>query len=169
VRIRLFKPEDAQALHTIFVSAVLETGRRDYNDEQVRAWAANAADPAEYVARSLDGRVVFVATDDQDIPVAYIDLEADGHIDHLFCRPDMGRQGIGSALYEELERSAIARGIRRLHVEASEGSRPLFLRKGFILNERRDFSVDGVPTHNYAMSKILAPERTSARSSARAP
>jgi putative acetyltransferase len=159
VRIRLFKPADAEALHSIFVSAILETGRRHYNDEQVRAWAANAADPAEYVERAQDGRVVFVATDDQDIPLAYIDLEGDGHIDHLFCRPDRVGKGIASALYEELERAAIARGIQKLYVEASEGSRPLFLRKGFTLNERRDFCVDGVPTHNYAMTKVLAPDR----------
>jgi len=157
MRIRLFMPADAEALHSIFVRAVLETGRRHYNDEQVRAWAANAAEPSEYVERAQDGRVVFVATDDLDIPIAYIDLEADGHIDHLFCRPDRVGQGIASALYDELERSAIARGIPRLYVEASEGSRPLFLRKGFTLNGRRDFCVDGVPTHNYAMSKVLAP------------
>jgi putative acetyltransferase len=161
MRVREYKSADAEALHAIFVRAVREIGRRDYSDAQVGVWAARAPDPSEYTERAQDGRVLLVATDDQDIPIAYIDLEADGHIDHLFCRPDWVGKGIASALYEEIERVAVARQIKALYVEASEASRRLFLRRGFTELKRRDFCMEGVPIHNYAMAKSLvlnAPE-----------
>jgi putative acetyltransferase len=78
-----------------------------------------------------------------------------GHIDHLFCRPDLAGKGIASALYEALEQVARARRIQTLYVEASEAARPLFLRKGFVQLKRRDFCIEGVPIHNYAMAKSL--------------
>jgi putative acetyltransferase len=75
---RLYQAADGEALHAIFVTAVREIGRHHYNDQQILAWAASAPDPSDYTERAQDGRVLLVATDDQDVPIAYIDLEADG-------------------------------------------------------------------------------------------
>lgn len=155
MHIRPFQREDAAALHWIFVSAVREVGSRHYSEQQVRVWSESAADAAEYLERAQDGRLILVAADEHDVPVAYIDLEPDGHIDHLFCRPDHVGQGVASALYQAVEQAAIARGIATLHVEASEGARPVFLRKGFTQIGRNDFDLEGVPIHNYAMTKSL--------------
>ena len=58
--------------------------------------------------------------------------------------------------YDWLESFALKRGIERLHVEASEGARPLFRRKGFAVLERRESERRGVPIHNDAMAKSLA-------------
>ena len=153
MRIRTYQRGDGQHLNEIFVAAVRQTGRHGYSAEQVEVWARAADDEADYDERAADGRILLVATDDNDRPVAYGDLEANGHIDHLFCHPDMGRKGIASALYDRLEAAALRMNIQRLYVEASEISRPLFLRKGFVEVARHDFEMEGVPTHNYAMEK----------------
>ena len=43
-----------------------------------------------------------------------------------------------------------------LFTEASELARRLFERKGFVVVERRDIVLrDGVPIHNYRMTKVL--------------
>jgi putative acetyltransferase len=39
--------------------------------------------------------------------------------------------------------------------ETSELARRLFERKGFVVLERQDLLIRGVPIHNYRMTKIL--------------
>jgi putative acetyltransferase len=68
--------------------------------------------------------------------------------------------GVASALYDELEGIARERGLIRLHSEASEAARRLFLKKGFVVTARRQFDISGVPIHNYAMEKVLGNEDT---------
>lgn len=88
--------------------------------------------------------------------VGYGDLESDGHIDHLYCRPEAAGTGVAATLLEELITRARDSGIERLYVEASELARGLFERRGFTVLHRRDFDVRGVAIHNYAMEKQLA-------------
>jgi putative acetyltransferase len=40
-------------------------------------------------------------------------------------------------------------------VEASEAARRLFERKGFVIEKRNDFPINGVAIHNYRMVKPL--------------
>jgi putative acetyltransferase len=153
--IRPFQDADAAPLAALFHASVHQAGLRDYSPEQVSAWSPAAPDPARFIRRALEDRIFLVAVDDTGSPMAYGDLEGDGHIDHLYCRPDVVGAGIGSALYDALERAANDRGIRFLFVEASEAARRLFERKGFSVERRNDFAIDGVPIHNYRMVKSL--------------
>ena len=73
-----------------------------------------------------DGRRVFVATLGGHGVVGYSDLEANGHIDHLFYSPEAVGSGVAGALYNALEGHTSQLGLARLHVEASERARRLF-------------------------------------------
>jgi putative acetyltransferase len=155
VTIRAYAAGDAEALGALFYASVRQAGRRDYSAEQVAAWAPAPAPPERVHLRASDGRLLLVAIDAQNEPVAYIDLEADGHIDHLYCRPDAVGTGVASRLYDALEATARRQGLARLYTEASEAARRLFQRKGFAVIQRRDFAIGGVDIHNYAMEKAL--------------
>lgn len=155
--IRPYRCEDAAGLAAVFHDAVRNGALGDYTPEQAAAWSPAPPDPAAVAARAEDGRLTLVAVDAEDRPIAYGDLEPDGHVDHLYCRAaDIGR-GIASALYDRLERYARDQGLERLFVEASEPARRLFLAKGFTETERRDFPLRGVMIHNYRMEKRLVP------------
>jgi putative acetyltransferase len=106
--------------------------------------------------RQAEGRIFFVAVDSDGQPIGYGDLEPDGHIDHLYCRPDMIGTGVGSALYAAIEAAAKRAGMTILFVEASEGARSLFERRGFKVDARNDFTINGVAIHNYRMSRPIA-------------
>ena len=153
--IRLFEPSDADALAALFHQSVRQAGITDYSAEQVRAWSPAAPDPKFYL-RHAEGRTLLVAVDDDGRPIGYGDFEPDGHIDHLYCHPDGVGTGVGSAIYEAIEAAARRSGISILFVEASEGARRLFERRGFSVNARNDFNVNGVMIHNYRMSKSIA-------------
>lgn len=155
MRIRPFQTADAPALAHIYHEAVHGVGALHYSRAQVEAWSPEAPDPEGFVRRAADGRIFLVAADEGDEPVAYGELEPDGHVDHLYCRPDVAGTGVASALYDRLEAAARDRGIGRLHVEASEPARRFFLRKGFTLLHRRDFTLRGIAIHNFAMAKGL--------------
>lgn len=154
--IRFFDSKDAPLLGAVFFDAVRQVGRRDYSQAQVEAWAPGVPDVARYEARARDGRLILVAVDEIDKPVAYADLEPNGHIDHLFCSPELIGTGVASALYDRLEQEAYAQDMHRLFVEASEAARRLFLKKGFRDLQRREFPVRGVTMHNYSMEKFLS-------------
>ncbi|MBV8772604.1 MAG: GNAT family N-acetyltransferase [Deltaproteobacteria bacterium] len=156
VHIRFYDSKDAAFLSSVFFDAVRTAGLRDYSQAQVEAWAPAKPDPANVETRARDGRLTLVAVNEVDEPIAYGDLEANGHIDHLFCRPENIGTGVASALCDRLEEEAREQGITRLFVEASEAARKLFLHKGFVEIKRREFILRGVPSHNYAMEKLLS-------------
>jgi putative acetyltransferase len=156
VRIRAYEPRDAQALAALFFESVRQAGARDYSPAQVAAWAPAVPDAGAVDARCRDGRLTLVAVDEADTPIAYGDLEADGHIDHLYCHPDAIGTGVASALTGRLEQAAREQGIGKLYVEASEAARRLFARKGFTVVRRREIKRNGVAIHNYAMEKCIA-------------
>lgn len=152
---REYQPRDTAAVADIFIRAVTVTGLKGYSPEQVAAWVEGDRSPAAAHERCSDGRLVLVAVDGTDTPVAFIDLEDDGHIDMLFCAPEHTGRGIASALYAKLEETARQRGLTRLFVEASEIAKPFFAARGFLLIWRNDFEIGGVSTHNYVMEKHL--------------
>ena len=153
MKIRNFKPDDAASLASIFHEAVRAVGRKDYSQAQVEVWSPQPVPADKFLARVSDGRSVFVAVNENDKPIAFIELEENGHIDCFYCHPDAAGTGVGTALFEQLESAALAAGLSRLYVEASEAARRFFLGKGFSLIKRRDFERNNVQIHNYLMEK----------------
>lgn len=156
MRIRDYKPADAGALSALYRRSVETLGPRHYDRAQVAAWAALTPTPDGLAASRRDGRRTLVAADEADAPLAFADLEPDGHIHYFYCAPEAAGRGIAALLYRALEDTAREAGIVRLHVEASEAARGFFARQGFVLRARRDFAIGEVAIHNYAMEKALS-------------
>lgn len=157
-RVRPFRPEDAACLGLIFYRSVRHGAVRAYSRSQVEAWAPFPPPAKLYERKARDGRAIWVTVDCGDQPIAYGDLEPNGHIDHLFCAPEMIGRGAASLLYDQIEVQARAWALSRLFVEASELARPFFERRGFATLERDDFILRGVLLHNYHMEKPLDPQ-----------
>jgi putative acetyltransferase len=153
--IRNFEPADADTVATLFHATVHQVGIRDYSSEQVAAWSPSKPDADRYL-RQAEGRTFLVAVDDHGVIAGYGVLESSGHIDHLYCRPDVVGTGVGSAILAAMEESARKAGISRLFTEASEAARRLFERRGFKMDARNDFTINSVAIHNYRMSKSIA-------------
>jgi putative acetyltransferase len=156
VTIRVYEQRDAADLADVFFRSVRQVAISDYTPAQVSAWAPERRTPEQSHQWAGDGRLVLLATDENDRAVAFIDLEPDGHIDHLFCAPEAAGQGIASQLYEAAETAARQQQVSRLYTEASELARRFFERKGFVVLERQDMVIRGEPMHNYKMAKDLA-------------
>lgn len=154
MHIRSFEPSDADALAALFHACVRQAGIRDYSPEQVAVWSPSKPNPDQYRQRAKVSTIL-VAVNDNGSVVGYGVLEPDGHIEHLYCRPDEVGTGVGSAIYAEMEAAARIADISVLFVEASEGARRLFERRGFLVDALNQFTINGVALHNYRMSKPL--------------
>ena len=154
--IRAYLPGDATVLANLYRRSVIHYGPAAYSAAQVAAWAGSIS--AEKIgARSSDGRHAVVAIDAAGGILGWADVEADGHVDFLYCAPEAQGRRIGSALLAALEAHARAEGMPRLSVEASELARPLFGRHGFTLLHRNEVVAGGVALHNFSMEKRLVP------------
>lgn len=153
--LRAARTDDADAMASIYERTVRAIGSRDYSEAQVAAWIGVGARADRFRARLVDGRRCWVAVDADDTPQAFIDLEDDGHIDFLYAAPEVAGTGVAGRLLDELEAAAQASGMTRLYVEASEAARRFFLKRGYTETARRDFDVEGVAMHNYAMERML--------------
>lgn len=155
MKIREYKSQDAQAISEIFDRSIRIIGPSFYSAEQVEAWVSITPTPDQIHISSTDGRTMLVAVNEADYPVAFGDLEGNGHIDVLYCAPEAAGRGIMSSLYNTLEKIAANRNFKRLYVEASEAAKPLFEKKGFQIQARRELSIGKISIHNYAMEKVL--------------
>lgn len=155
MKLRHYRPEDADALALIMRRSIESLGPRHYTPEQVAAWAGAAPNAEEMALRLGDGRTVIVAVDAHDRAIAFGDLEVGGHIDLLFALPDAAGTGVAAAILEALEMVARTNALMQLTVEASEGAKGLFTRQGFTLIARNDLMLDGVAIHNWRMEKLL--------------
>ena len=153
--VRPYRESDAAELATVFRRAVTETAAAFYAPEQIAAWIFDPPEAADIHAKNTDGRMAFVAADNGDFPIGWIDLEQDGHVDMLFVNPDWTGKGAASALHAALLHSAQEQRIHRLFVEASEAAKPVFTHWGYTLLHRRDFTLNGVAVYNYAMERLL--------------
>ena len=153
--IRSYIDGDAAEICAVFEASVQAIGPEHYTEQQVQAWIAHAPTRKQVEARCADGRVTYVSLNQKRRIVGYIDLEADGHIDHLYCAPEATRKGISLALYEVVERRALEKRMARLYTEASEAAMRFFARRGFSVLNRRDLKRGGVEIHNFTMQKML--------------
>jgi len=153
-RLRAFRPSDADDVAALFHAAVHRTAARDYSPDQLRAWSPAPPDPARFAAKGADGRLALVAAGPDDWALAYGDLERDVHLDLLYCHPDHGGRGLASPLCDALEARARGWGVPLVYIEASETARPVFARRGYAVEERRDFERNGVAIHNYRMTRV---------------
>lgn len=157
--IRAFEEGDAEALAELGRAAIGAIGPDAYSEEQVEAWLSNFAGPEVYQSQADAGTQIFIATDDDDVPVAYAMLELTGHLDHLYCHPDHTNEGIASSLLETAALYAKYHGITHLFTEASEIAKPAFESAGYTVMKKRTFEIEGVEITNWAMVRTIEPAR----------
>lgn len=159
--IRSFEDGDAEALAQLGRAAIGAIGPEAYSEEQIEAWLSNFAGPDVYQTQADAGTQIFIATDDDDVPVAYAMLELTGHLDHLYCHPDHTKEGLASSLLETAALYARYHGITHLFTEASEIAKPAFESAGYTAMKKRTFEIDGVEITNWAMVRTIEPVKDS--------
>jgi putative acetyltransferase len=132
--LRPYLPADAPLLAQIFRASIEELTTEDYSEAQQEAWAS-AADDEEAFADRLGKGLTLVGTLNGS-PVGFISLEGSQKIDMLYVHPAAAGQGVGTMLYDAVEKLAAARGAAKLTVEASDSANSFFQSRGFVAQQR---------------------------------
>ena len=129
MNLRQFQESDAEAAARVYRDAAIAIGREAYDAEQVKVWALYPDDIEEF--RSRLSRGLTVVAQEAEETVAFGQLDPPDHIAFLYCASGFSRRGIASAIYDQLEQQAVARGVSTLTTDASRVSRSFFEKKGF--------------------------------------
>lgn len=154
--LRPFLAADAPLLAAIFRASIEELTEEDYNPAQQEAWAS-AADDEDAFAEKLGQQLTLIATLNGS-PVGFAALEGGSKVAMLYVHPAVAGQGVGSMLYDALERLAAARGASQLTVEASDSASGFFQKHGFTAEQRNTVSVGNEWLTNTTMKKKLQPK-----------
>lgn len=154
LRIRPYRPEDIEAVYTLFYNSVHQVAKKEYSPEQLAAWAK----PQRNTARWDEGllkQLVWVAEQDA-VVVGFTSLHPDsGYLDFMYTHHQHQGQGIATALLATLEAEAKNLGITELTTDSSLTAKPFFLSHGFQLVTENIKTVDGIEFLNSRLAKKL--------------
>jgi putative acetyltransferase len=156
VGLRPYLSADTVVLAAIFVESIEGLTGDDYSEAQQQAWMAAADDEQEFGV-ALGTQLTLVATL-QSSPVGFASLKGADHIEMLYVHPSASGQGVATALCDALEKLAIARGVTKLTVDASDTAHGFFRKRGYVDHQRNTVSVGDEWLANTRMQKTLVNE-----------
>ncbi len=155
IRIRLFRPEDADAAARLFFESVRAGAGDQYSEEQRAAWAPEVPSGDDWLGKFTAAEVALVAEDKAGL-TGFMTLMADGYLDLAYVRPDCIGRGVAKALYGRIEAEAQQRQVSELTSDASVLARTFFERQGWEVLAEQHPVRGGVEMTNYKMRKLLS-------------
>ena len=149
MEIRKFRKGEEKELWKLFYDTVHNVNIRDYDENQIAAWAPEDIDINVVIQkfRKIDP---FVVIKEGKI-IGYADIQPDGYIDHFYCHHEFQGQGVGSALFAALEKEARETGILEMYSNVSITARPFFEAMGFSVEKEQIIQVGDQQLKNYRM------------------
>lgn len=144
--IRPYKSSDCSELVLLFQNTVRTINARDYTSEQIAVWAGNV--DLKHWDKSLQEHYSLVAEIDGRI-VGFGDIDSTGYLDRLYVAANYQRQGIATALCNNLE--ATVHG--DITTFASITAVPFFKQRGYQVVAPNTVWRNGVSLVNYKMLK----------------
>lgn len=153
-QLRPYRIDDAQELLNLFRETVCRINSRDYDREQIRAWASEDIDVSDWAHR-FEGRFVVVA-ELSGRRIGFGELDSCGHLDRFYVSADHQRQGVGRAILNRLLLEAKSRGLSRVDVDASLTALPFFESLGFTGAVPQTVHVRGVDFLNFRLEHRIS-------------
>jgi len=136
----------------LFESSIRQICAKDYSTDQIEAWVTKQANSDRWTDLMKDQYVVIA---EEKSIAGFGSLKEDHYIDMLYVHPDFQNQGVASKICDKLLESR-SNKTKALKTDASEPARPFFERKGFVVETKNVFNLNGVEIHNYRMTKTNA-------------
>ena len=148
MRLRIYAEADCGSLARLFYDTVHTVNAKDYDQDQLDAWATGEVDQESW-NRSFLAHHTVVAEQDSVI-VGFGDMDKTGYLDRLYVHKDYQRMGVATAICDELERSSTA---TEFITHASITARPFFEKRGYVVVKEQQVERRGVRLTNFVMRK----------------
>ena len=154
MEIRRYHLGEEEEIWQLFYNTVHIVNQRDYTKEQIERWAPQNKDMKKWAER-IKKKNPFVAVEGGEV-LGFGELEKDGHIDCFYVHHNYQGKGVGSELYEAIEKEAIKQKMPCLFAEVSATAKGFFLAKNFKIKEEKNNIVCGAPAPQFIMEKRLS-------------
>lgn len=131
----------------LFYHTVHTVNAKDYTEGQLNVWADGKVDLEKWNI-SLQEHFSIVAVDD-DVIVAFGDIDKTGCLDRLYVHSDYQGKGIATAICNHLE--AAVQG--NIVTHASITARPFFENRGYKVVKEQQVVRQGISLTNFIMEK----------------
>ena len=148
MKLRRYAEADCPELARLFYDTVHTVNAKDYDQEQLDAWATGEVG-LESWNRSFLAHHTVVAEQD-GIIVGFGDMDETGYLDRLYVHKDYQRTGVATAICDELERSSAT---AEFITHASITARPFFEKRGYVVIKEQQVERRGVRLTNFVMRK----------------
>lgn len=145
--IRRYQERDCEALIDLFYDTVHSVNARDYSLKQRNAWATGKEDCKQW-HQSFLAHETYVSTINDKV-VGFDDINQTGYLDCLFVHKDYKRQGIATALCNQLERFIQS----NIMTDASITAKSFFEKRGYQVLQEQKVARLGVYLTNFKMEK----------------
>ena len=149
MEVRKLQEGEEQELWELFYNTIHTVNIRDYDGNQIAAWAPDDLDINIAIKkfREIDP---FVVIKEGSI-IGYADIQPDGYIDHFYCHHEFQGQRVGSTLFAALEKEAKETGIFEMYSNVSITARPFFEAMGFSVEKEQVIRIKDQKLKNYRM------------------
>lgn len=150
MEIRRYQSGDCREIAGLFYWTVHRVNVRDYSEDQLDVWATGDVD-LEVWDRSFREHFSLVAVENERI-VGFGDMDETGYLDRLYVHADYQRQGIGTAICDELESTV---NVSQFVTHASITARPFFEGRGYNVVKEQQVERGGIYLTNFVMMKEI--------------
>jgi len=155
VSIRLAQPADCASILEAHVGAIRELCNAEYSQTQLAAWAERLT-PSGYLPAIAKN--TFLVAEKEGRVVAFAEFAPSrGEVVAMYVHPKHARCGIGTMLFREIERIAVAQGLKSMQLSSSLSAVSFYERLGFIAGARSVHRLgNGTEIPCVAMTKLDA-------------
>jgi len=154
MQIRKAMPEDINELRELYYETITTINSKDYNEEQIKAWASTA-DRTEGLLKRIQDQYFFIAENDDKKITGFASLDKTGYLDLLYVHKDFQNIGIAKRLLQKIIETAIALNITRLETAASITAKPFFEKHHFKTIQQQTVRMGETDLINLKMERIL--------------
>ena len=144
MKIREYADADFEAVERIFYDTIHAVNAKDYSREQLFAWANNV-DSLKRRREDLLSQFTLIAETEGET-VGFGSMDKSGCLDLLYVHKDFQRQGIATALCDELEK-----GFTVIKTYASVTAKPFFEKRGYKTIKEQEVERLGIKLKNFEM------------------
>lgn len=146
--LRNYNSTDCPEMAQLFYDTVHFVNIGDYTQEEVDVWADGNVNLAGWDA-SLQEHDTVIAVEGTQI-VGFGDMDSTGYLDRLYIHKDYQKQGIATAICNQLEQNSDA---ELFITHASITAKPFFENRGYIVIKEQQVERKGILLTNYVMEK----------------
>jgi putative acetyltransferase len=154
MEIRKATAEDINELSELYYETITTINSKDYNEEQIKAWASTA-DRTENLLRRINEQHFFVAESDDKKITGFASLDKAGYLDLLYVHKNFQHKGVATLLLQEIFNTANELNISKLQTDASITAKPFFEKHGFKTVQQQTVKIKDVELINYKMEKLI--------------